>query len=128
MSNQIDPNLHQPILLAVACNSIMLSVCDDLSRTTLYKQDRKQRINALTKDLEGFMTTFYKDIDPYSEQQYMTLVRTVEVAMKLITQTPIEEVSKLAAFLDAWQKGQFAEVEDDKLEGMLKCGMLKLAA
>ncbi len=128
MSNQINPNLHHPVLMAVACNSIMLSVCDDLSRTTLYKQDRKQRINALTKDLEGFMATFYKDIDPYSEQQYMTLVRTIEVAMKLITQTPIEEVSKLAAFLDAWQKGQFVDVDQDRLEGMLKCGMLKLAA
>lgn len=113
--------------MSVACNTIMLQVCDNLSHTTLYKQDRKQRINALTKDLEQFNAAFYKGISDHEEQQYHTLVRTVEAAATLIAKTPIDQVAKLAAFLEAWQSGSFAEVEDDKLQGMLKCGMLKLA-
>ena len=114
--------------MAIACNTIMLNVCDELSHTNLYRHDRKRRINALTKDLEGFSAEFYRGLGEDAEQQYYTLVRVVEAAARLIADTPVGEVARLATFLDAWQKGQFAEVEEEGLQGMLRCGMLKLAA
>lgn len=112
--------LHKSALLAVACNTIMLGVCDDLKETTLYKQTTKQMVNNLTKVLETFVAKMYKGISEKEEQEFNNLVRVVESAASLISNMAPAEIANFQALILAYKAGEVFEASSDKaLVGMI---------
>ena len=57
-------------LTAISCNWLMLEICDNLKETEFYHQKRKQLIDTLSRDLEGFMNSFYEGIDDEQQKRY----------------------------------------------------------
>lgn len=98
--------LHKAALLAVACNTIMLGVCDDLKETTLYKQRRKFLVNELTTDLEKFVAVMYKGISEQEETEFNNLVRVVESAASLISSMTPAEIASFQALILAYKNGE----------------------
>jgi hypothetical protein len=112
--------LHKSALLAVACKTILLGVCDDLKETTLYKQATKQKVNSLTDELERFVAQMYKGISEDEEQQFNALVRTVENAAYLMASMSPTEIDRLNSVLLAYKNGEIYEASSDKaMTGMI---------
>ncbi|MGF7213880.1 hypothetical protein GGR92_000020 [Spirosoma lacussanchae] len=111
--------LHNAALKAVFCNSMMLEVCDALTSTTLYKHDRKQRINALTKDLESFLAGFYKGISEEEEKQYYAMVRSMERLATLLATMPPHQMDQAHALLKSFQQGEVYVASTEKQESNL---------
>ncbi|QKZ15167.1 hypothetical protein [Spirosoma sp. KUDC1026] len=112
--------LHKSALLAVACKTILLGVCDDLKETTLYKHATKQKVNSLTDELEKFVSQMYKGISEEEELQFNALVRTVENAAYLMASMSPSEIDRLNALLLAYKNGEVYEASSDKaMSGMI---------
>jgi hypothetical protein len=118
--NRPTEKLHKASLLAVACKTILLGVCDDLKETTLYKQATKQKVNSLTDELERFVAQMYKGISEEEEQQFNALVRTVESAAYLMASMSPTEIDRLNSVLLAYKNGEIYEASSDKaMTGMI---------
>ena len=122
--NTPQQTIQRAALTAVACNTMMLSVCDDLKTTSLYTHKRRQLINTLTADLEGFVKDFYVGLPEEGEMQYHQLIRTVEAGANVLATMALDEIPRFVAFWAIYRSGQFAEVDESKYEGLKRCGML----
>ena len=118
--------LHKAALHAVACNTIMLGVCDDLKETSLYKQRPKHLINELTRELEKFVATMYRGISPVEETEFNNLVRVVEGAASLMATMAPEQVNGFSALILAYRNGDvFVPTTDKQMENIIKQGKVK---
>lgn len=97
--------LHKAALLMVACNTIMLGVCDDIKETEVYHHQTKALTNQLTKHLEAFVAKMYRGISPEMEQQYLNLVRVVEQASVLICSMTPHEIADFVLLLTDFKNG-----------------------
>ena len=106
--------IQRSALLAVACNTIMLEVCDAIKHTSLYQQKRKGLINTLTTDLEGFIRQFYANISEEEEMQFYALVRTVEEAARFLATLTPREIDRFVAVMQAFRNGENYEASTEK--------------
>lgn len=120
MKAQLNEELLRIALLAVAVNSIMLDVCDEIKNTDLYRGPRKKAVNNLTQDLERFMYELYKGMNEEQEMQYMALIRTVKAgAVALASVTP-DEFGTFAGLIEAFRTGEvYQATSDTQMKNMI---------
>lgn len=105
-------------LLLVACNAILLGVCDTLSHTTLYRQQIKRLAKQLTQELEQFTKTLYDGLGEAEEMQYYALVNTVEAGVRLLTTCTPTEIGMLTEMLTALRDGRVEVIQDDRTQAV----------
>lgn len=104
--------LERSALHAVACNTIMLEVCDYLSATDLYQGPIKFHTNALAKELSRFTARFYAGISPDEEMQYYRLVDTLERLFKQVSCMTPAQIHASSELIDAMLNGQVTIVPE----------------
>ncbi|MCX6217676.1 DUF4326 domain-containing protein [Spirosoma sp.] len=104
--------LHIAVLMAHACNTIMLGVCDDVKETEAYSQEIKMLTNQLTKRLDVHIERFYKgNLDV--ELTHYKLVRIVEESMMLVCRMEPSQVETFNKLITLIRTGSVELPADD---------------
>lgn len=88
MTNMKDNNIQLEYLKSVLLSQLLLEANESLFFTTQYKQQIKQKINSLNKDLEEIVRVEYQKVYDTSPETTTNILRSIDdIVLKLQTST-----------------------------------------
>ena len=88
MTNMKDNNIQLEYLKSVLLSQLLLEANESLFFTTQYKQQIKQKINSLNKDLEEIVRVEYQKVYDTSPETTTNILRSIDdIILKLQTST-----------------------------------------
>lgn len=112
--------LRNSALLAVACNEIMLGVCDDLKETEVYHQQTKLLINQLTKNLTAQVAKLYAGLQGDEDEQFLNVVRVIENAASLMISMTPHEINVFSGLMVSLKNGEvYVPTTEKQLENIV---------
>lgn len=116
MTNMKDNNIQLEYLKSVLLSQLLLEANESLFFTTQYKQQIKQKINSLNKDLEEIVRVEYQKVYDTSPETTTNILRSIDdIILKLQTST-LDELIFINSVIEKYKENKEWFKEYDNAE------------
>lgn len=116
MTNMKENNIQLEYLKSVLLSQLLLEANESLFFTTQYKQQIKQKINSLNKDLEEIVRVEYQKVYDTSPETTTNILRSIDdIILKLQTST-LDELIFINSVIEKYKENKEWFKEYDNAE------------